>query len=191
MNFGISTSSLLFNSTLAFFFLTSAYGICLFASLLLDGLIGSFATIVRHTGISAGFRSIEPVKSDILRRPRTTLISTALLALMIWLAVPIQFVFLVLFLIQLYSAVMAQISAQEKEENWRTNRVNQQKLLLNVYFWLLPFNAPALLIWTRNLTRGYFGALGGPDHNILYISGFIAITMISSSGVTIQRCQSR
>lgn len=162
MNFGMATSSMLFNTLLGFLFLTLAYGLCLLSSLVLDGLISTVASVIRLMGTQPDFPSTELAKRDVIHRPRSTLLSLTLLALVIWLAVPIQFVFLVLFPIQFYSAVISQISAQQyREEDGRTSRANQQKVLLTVYFWLLPFNAPALLIWTRDLTRGYFGVLGG------------------------------
>jgi glycosylphosphatidylinositol deacylase len=189
--FGLATSSLITNIILGILFLTASYGLCLLVSVLLNFFVSVIASLLRLAGAKAGFRSVEHSSDGSTSRLRSTIISFAVLAAIIWLAVPIQFVFLVLFLVQLYCAIEAHLAAVNKKEGDDTSRANQQALLLNLYFWLLPSNAPALLIWSRNLLRGYFGVLGGPDHNVFRIIGFLAISHISSSGELLQRSRSR
>lgn len=191
LTFGIASSPLLASAFLGLVFLSSAYGLCLLVCVVLDMLIRFFAGFIRITGANVGFRTIDNARDDVIRRPRSTFISFFLLALAVWLAVPVQFVFLVLFLIQFYCAVHSQVAAQSKGEGGDVSRANQQLLLLNLFFWLLPSNAPALLIWSRNLVRGYYGVLGGPDHNIFYVIGFLAVSQISSSGYVLHRSRSR
>jgi hypothetical protein len=194
LSFGIATSPYIFSVMLAVVFLLSSYGLTLFTSILLDGVTALFARILRLFRLQhASFEQKDPQIDDVIHRPRSTLISLAVLTVVVTFVVPIQFVFLVLFLLQFLSAIRSNITLQvaEKVEPRNMSRLNQQKLLLNLYFWLLPLNAPALLIWTRNLVHGWYGALGGSDHNLFAVLGFLALTQICSSGVVLQRSHSR
>lgn len=190
--FGLAGSSVLFSATLALAFLTASYGLALLVALSLDGLIAFVSFLVRQTGIKAKSLAEYPHHSnDVANRPRSTLAAFTLLAVAITLVVPIQFVFLVLFLLQLFTTVCSSLTAHSKGEGWQRSRLNQQILLLNLYFWLLPLSAPVLIIWSRNLTRGWYGSLGGSDHSILSVVGFLAVGQISSSGELMQKSQSR
>ena len=190
LSFGVADSPLLLSTALALLFVTSSYGLTLLVSLSLDGLIAVISRLIRLIKLDAGFPAQEMDSDGILRHPRSTFVSLALLALAVSLVIPIQFVFLVIFLLQLLATVRSSITVNASEGR-QGSRLNQQKLLVNLYFWLLPMNAPVLLIWTRNLSRGWYGAMGGSDHNFLSIAGFLAIALLSSSGKVMQRSQSR
>ncbi|UZJ57245.1 hypothetical protein CBS101457_006565 [Exobasidium rhododendri] len=191
LSFGIAASPFLASVALAIVFLTASNGLALLVSLLLDGVIAALGALVRLTGRRSGYDQRFIEKDDILHRPRSTIVSFTILALSVYLLVPVQFVFLALFLLQILSTIRAYAAVHDASDGREISRLHQQKWLLNLYFWLLPLNAPALLIWTRNLTHGWYGTLGGSDHNFLSVLGFLAVSKISSSGDILQHGRSR
>lgn len=191
LSLGIPTSSLSFTLLLDVLFMTASYGIAILVSFAVDLMFRIIATLCKFMPQSREkVQNKDPFAP--FRRPRATIISAILFSLLVWLAIPIQFVYLVLFLIQILSTTQSVCkSSQYHLEAHNQDHANQQKLLFNIFIRLLPFNAPALLIWTRNLLRGYFGLLSGSDHNILAVIGFLFITQISSSGQILHRSTSR
>lgn len=54
--------------------------------------------------------------------------------------------------------------------------------LLVLFFFLLPFCVPALMVWIRNFAGGWYASFE-TDHRVLYVAPFIALVEGVSCGV--------
>lgn len=106
------------------------------------------------------------------RRFRRRLIATVVLFAIVATLIPHQFAFLVAFLVHLISCVKTKMKArsqgasQEMTPVW--NHHHYQMSLLLLFFTLLPFNLPMLLVWIRNLSVLWFEP-GSSDHNLFAV----------------------
>ncbi|CAO3570504.1 unnamed protein product [Mortierella alpina] len=70
-------------------------------------------------------------------------------------------------------------SAESAQAAWDAYHFTMS--LLVVYFFLLPFCVPALMVWIRNIAAGWFVSFES-DHRVLYVAPFIAVVEGVSSG---------
>jgi len=191
LNFGIPASPILHSIFLAILFIPTAYGVVVLIAAFLNVLVKSLSFLGKRILRSEQTTSQGPATRKDLAKG---VVLFLIFALAIFFFLPIQFVFLVLFLIQLINTVKVSVAdsrSDERRKEHSTAMANQQVLFLNIFFWLLPLNAPVLLIWTRNLWNGWYGTLGKSDHNVLKISGFILVNYISMSAEGFSRIRSK
>lgn len=197
LTFGTPISPLWSEVLLTVVFLIMACGLALVASLAIDAVVLSCATILERTG----YRSANPAQFASNSKPQTPKIPKGMLAgfavltVLIYTMIPVQFINLALFVVQLSSAILSEQQAKvaqpsKQDSNHSRDRANQHRLILNFFFWLLPLNAPALIIWSRNLLNGWYETLGGSDHNILTTIGFLLVAHSCSSGHLLPRSSS-
>lgn len=131
---------------------------------------------------------------------RNTVISIALVFLVIFLFVPWQVAFLGCWVLQLYNCASAapersedssavdgrltRTSLDEKYEaevaNAKANNANFNSHLLLLMTWLLPLVAPILAVWVRTLaTAGLTTPFNG-DHNFLMVAPFLVLVDFAS-----------
>lgn len=191
LTYGIPASPILHSVLLAIFFIPTSYGVVALMAALLNVIVKALSIMGKKILISEQNTSKGPMtKADFAKGA----VVFSLLGLAVYFFLPIQFVFLVLFVVQLINTVKAtviDIHSDGRSKEHSAAIVNQQVLLLNIFFWLLPLNAPVLLIWTRNLWNGWYGTLGKSDHNILKISGFLFVNYISVSAEGFPRMRSK
>lgn len=192
LSFGIPASPWNIHAILGGMLIFSGYGLALVVSCFLDLLVWLNSIVLGKLPFRR-YRLIEAERSPHMDI-KLPLAGLCALGLLIYLLVPIQFINLVLFLVHLTVCSLDQTRAFPigKEQNATTQSLlNQQLLILNMQFWLLPLNTPALLVWTRNLLKGWFGTLGGDDHNVFAVMGYIAVTYIFSRRSIIPHITSR
>ncbi|ORZ24069.1 PGAP1-like protein-domain-containing protein [Absidia repens] len=124
------------------------------------------------------------------RRIITTLILFSLVAT----CIPYQFVFLVAFLVHIITCVRSLMKlwvSSPSQELKRNNRYQFLQSLLLLFITLLPFNAPILVVWIRNLSVHWFVPFSS-DHSVLAIAPFmIYVEMLTSQKSMLPRTTSR
>ncbi|KAI8085116.1 PGAP1-like protein-domain-containing protein [Halteromyces radiatus] len=124
------------------------------------------------------------------RRIITTLILFSLVAT----CIPYQFVFLVAFLVHIITCVRSlrkRWIAAPSQELDRNNRYHYLQSILLLFITLLPFNAPILMVWIRNLSVHWFVPFSS-DHSVLAIAPFmIYIEMLTNQKLMLPRMLSR
>ncbi|KAI7896768.1 PGAP1-like protein-domain-containing protein [Mucor mucedo] len=126
-------------------------------------------------------RSQETRHQQIQRRAITTLILFLLVATFI----PYQFVFVVAFLVQIVTCIRSLARSWLSISSGRmdfkgTNRYNYMLSILLLFFTLLPFNLPILLVWIRNISVHWFVPFSS-DHNVLSIAPIMIYVEILTS----------
>ncbi|KAJ2162575.1 GPI inositol deacylase [Coemansia sp. RSA 552] len=97
---------------------------------------------------------------------------------------PYQFAFLIIYLAQLITAVRTQTMAWNSalgpaDRAEKRNLANYQLSLLLFWTSCLPFCAPELLVWIRNLSVLWFEDAPA-DHNLVNMGGYFALRILAS-----------
>lgn len=130
---------------------------------------------------------------------RNTLISIAILFLVIFLFVPWQVAFLGCWVLQLHNTAvsrpqpseessaadgrLSRSSLEEKIEgvsNARQNNANLNEHILLLMTWLLPLVAPILAVWVRTLATAGFTTPFNGDHNFAMVAPFLVLVDFAS-----------
>jgi pimeloyl-ACP methyl ester carboxylesterase len=187
LTFGTPTLPFIYSALLAILFTLSSYGVAIAVTAGLEGSVVLFAILLRKMGKKSAFTTNESGS-------RFSSVAAILLALAICIAVivaiPVQFVYLATFMVQWLSCVRFELLEGRDQQPWMSAS-KQARLLLHLMVWILPLNAPILLIWSRNLLQGWYGTLGRSDHNVLHVAGYLLATYIASTGQSIPRARSR
>lgn len=143
-------------------------------------------------------RPHESEPSRVRRRLITTLVLFALVATF----VPYQFAFIVAFFVQVISCVRAinraeaaaqrhslHASSSSSKVARHRDRANYLQSVLVLMLWLLPLNAPVLVVWIRNLSVHWLTPFSS-DHNILLIAPIIFYVETVTSGKMLPRATS-
>ncbi|ORZ14161.1 PGAP1-like protein-domain-containing protein [Absidia repens] len=124
------------------------------------------------------------------RRVITTLILFSLVAT----CIPYQFVFLVAFLVHIITCVRSLVKlwiTPPSKELERKNRYHYLQSILLLFVTLLPFNAPILVVWIRNLSVHWFVPFSS-DHSVFAIAPFmIYVEMLTNHTLMLPRISSR
>ncbi|KAL7417647.1 PGAP1-like protein-domain-containing protein [Mrakia frigida] len=112
-------------------------------------------------------------------RPRNLLPIFILLGLVATF-IPYQLAFLVSYLIHSLSTLSSTRSASTIP-----SRTNLYSSVLFLLLWLLPLNAPVLVVWVRNLQVNWMEPFGG-DHNVLDIVGILLLVEMFSGGRSLE-----
>ena len=107
-----------------------------------------------------------------------------MLLLLVATFVPYQLAFLVSYLIHSLSTLSSLRSATS------SSRSNLYTSVLYLLLWLLPVNAPVLVVWVRNLQANWTEPFGG-DHNVLDIAGILVLVEMLSGGRTLDEAVRR
>ncbi|PIA19266.1 PGAP1-domain-containing protein [Coemansia reversa NRRL 1564] len=94
-------------------------------------------------------------------------------------AVPYQFAFVIIYLAQLITATRTMALAQVTDDAGTHQLGNYQLGLLLFWTNSLPYCAPELLVWVRNLSVLWFEDAPA-DHNLVNMAGFFALRMVSA-----------
>ncbi|PKK79545.1 PGAP1-domain-containing protein [Rhizophagus irregularis] len=132
--------------------------------------------------------------SESKSRLRRHVIITLILFILVASFVPYQFAFIVAFLVQISSCVKSLIIARSVykstcvQESWDNYHYLQSILIL--FFMLLPFNVPVLMVWIRNMSVNWFAPFSW-DHSILAIAPIIFYVEIITNGKMLPRSTGR
>ncbi|EPB84720.1 hypothetical protein HMPREF1544_08519 [Mucor circinelloides 1006PhL] len=149
--------------------------------LIVDGAIriSAYASVffTKQCGLTSWpSRNHESRQQQFQRRAVTTLILFLLVATFI----PYQFVFVVAFLVQIVTCVRALVRSKASVNYQRPNRYNFMLSILLLFFTLLPFNLPILLVWIRNISVHWFVPFSS-DHSVMAIAPFMIYVEILTS----------
>ncbi|CAO0791284.1 unnamed protein product [Mucor circinelloides] len=152
--------------------------------LIVDGAIriSAYASVffTKQCGLTSWpSRNHESRQQQFQRRAVTTLILFLLVATFI----PYQFVFVVAFLVQIVTCVRALVRSKaspNRSDYQRPNRYNFMLSILLLFFTLLPFNLPILLVWIRNISVHWFVPFSS-DHSVMAIAPFMIYVEILTS----------
>ncbi|KAI8984029.1 PGAP1-like protein-domain-containing protein [Mycotypha africana] len=158
--------------------LAASIGVVSLLWLVVEGAIRLIAylsmSFTKHVGL--GFwsmvnRSQETKQQQVQRRALTTVI----LFLAVATFIPYQFVFVVAFLVQIVTCIRALIRYKVSSNQAGLRRLNRYNYLLSIlllFFTLLPFNLPILMVWIRNISVHWFVPFSS-DHSVLAIAPFM------------------
>ncbi|KAJ2365456.1 GPI inositol deacylase [Coemansia sp. RSA 2607] len=100
--------------------------------------------------------------------------------------VPYQFAFLVIYFAQLMTTIRTMARARQDISSVNAgvlgDRARYQLALLLFWTSSLPYCAPELLVWVRNLSVLWFEDAAS-DHNLMNMVGYFGLRMIASTGV--------
>ncbi|KAI8336530.1 PGAP1-like protein-domain-containing protein [Chlamydoabsidia padenii] len=128
------------------------------------------------------------------QRMERRIITTLLLFSLVATCIPYQFVFLVAFLVHTITCVRSLMelwTALPSQELERTNRYHYLQSILLLFITLLPFNAPILVVWIRNLSVHWFVPFSS-DHSVFAIAPFmIYVETLTNHKMMLPRSPSR
>ncbi|KAI8064463.1 PGAP1-like protein-domain-containing protein [Gongronella butleri] len=123
------------------------------------------------------------------QRLERRIIVTLILFSLVATCIPYQFVFLVALLVHLVSCVRS--LPLTPHDHKRVNRHHFLVSILLLFVALLPFNAPILIIWIRNLSVHWFVPFSS-DHSVIAIAPFlIYIELLTNEHAIVPRLTSR
>lgn len=94
--------------------------------------------------------------------------------------IPYQLAFLASYLIHSLSTL-----SSARTSSTLPFRANLYSSVLFFLLWLLPLNAPVLVVWVRNLQVNWMEPFGG-DHNVLDIVGVLLLVEMFSGGRSLE-----
>ncbi|CAO3702752.1 unnamed protein product [Rhizopus stolonifer] len=159
--------------------LSVSVGIVCLLWLIVEGILRFMACLSECCSVKLWpiSRPQETLYQQIQRRTITTCILFVLVAT----CIPYQFVFIVAFLVHIIGCVRALIRLKIPTGHLRReNRYNFMLSLLLLFFTLLPFNLPILLVWIRNISVHWFVPFSS-DHSVLAIAPIMVYVEILTS----------
>ncbi|EIE85315.1 hypothetical protein RO3G_10025 [Rhizopus delemar RA 99-880] len=156
-------------------------GIVCLLWLMVEGTLRLFACLTECCSLNLWpiSRQQETRYQQIQRRT----ITTCILFMMVATCIPYQFVFVVAFLVQIIDCVRALLRCKiptKADDLKRENRYNFMFSILLLFFTLLPFNLPILLVWIRNISVHWFVPFSS-DHSVLAIAPIMVYVEILTS----------
>ncbi|KAI7903837.1 PGAP1-like protein-domain-containing protein [Cokeromyces recurvatus] len=136
-------------------------------------------SIWTNISVSVRFQRKESEQEQLQRR----FIITLILFLLVATFIPYQFVFVVAFLVQIVTCIRAFLKTKASFNRTglkKSNRYNYMISILLLFFTLLPFNLPILLVWIRNISVHWFVPFSS-DHSVMAIAPFIIYVEILTS----------
>lgn len=118
------------------------------------------------------------------------LFTIGVLLLLVMTAIPYQFAYLVLCLVQITTCVRALRLARDSHSGQNSNFYNYTHAMLVVMLWILPLNMPVLIVWVHNLAVHWFAPFS-THHNLLCILPYILLVETMSMGNMIPRLTNR
>ncbi|KAI9304503.1 PGAP1-like protein-domain-containing protein [Cunninghamella echinulata] len=124
------------------------------------------------------------------QRLERKVITTFILFSLVATCIPYQFVFLVALLVLIITCIRALLKskfASPNQELKKNNRYYYLQSLLLLFVTLLPFNAPILVVWIRNLSVHWFVPFSS-DHSVLAIAPImIYVEMLTNQKTILPR----
>lgn len=136
-----------------------------------------------------------PEESRRAQLPNTGLLNRrnltiAVLLLLVVTIIPYQFAYAVLCLVQAVTCIRAIKTAQESQTPQSYHFYNYAHSVLLLMLWILPINAPVLVVWIHNLTVHWLTPFS-THHNLLSVLGYILLVETMSTNNMIPRVTSR
>ncbi|KAJ1724858.1 GPI inositol deacylase [Coemansia erecta] len=149
------------------------------------------AHVSRRFGTRLASSSRTAPGSDLSKAAGTSvarpLVATVGFVVFVCTLVPYQFAFLVIYFAQLMTAIRTMAHARVRGSGGVAagalgDRAHYQLALLLFWTSSLPYCAPELLVWVRNLGVLWFEDAPS-DHNLINMAGYFALRMVASNGV--------
>lgn len=118
------------------------------------------------------------------------ILTIAFLVLLVITVIPYQFAYAVLCFVQAGTCVRALKVAQETQTAQSYHFYNYAHSMLVLMLWVLPINAPVLVVWIHNLTVHWLTPFS-THHNLLSVLGYILLVEVMSTHNLIPRVTSR
>ncbi|USW53309.1 Putative GPI inositol-deacylase PGAP1, alpha/Beta hydrolase [Septoria linicola] len=117
-------------------------------------------------------------------------LTVAVLLLLVVTIIPYQFAYAVLCLVQAVTCIRAIKATQDSQTPQSYHFYNYTHSLLILMLWILPINAPVLVVWIHNLTVHWLTPFS-THHNLLSVLGYILLVETLSTNNMIPRVTSR
>ena len=113
---------------------------------------------------------------------RRRIINSSILLLLVSTLIPYQFAFVVACIVQLITCVRA-VTAQHFPTTSSTNFFNYTHSILMLMLWILPINAPVLVVWIHNLGLHWLTPFSS-HHNVLAVMPFVLLVETCTANVS-------
>lgn len=113
-----------------------------------------------------------------------------LLAMLLAICVPYQFVYTVLCIVQIGTCIRALKSAMHTQSAQDYNFYNYAHSMLVFMLWILPINMPVLVVWIHNLAVQWMMPISSRN-NLMSVLGYILLVEMMSTSAMIPRVTSR
>ncbi|KAJ2465760.1 GPI inositol deacylase, partial [Coemansia sp. RSA 2337] len=170
--------------------------ICSLASWAMADVSGRFESTQKHWSRHDVLEAVSEdgrLKPRFVKIPVRPLIATVAFVVFVCTFVPYQFAFLVIYMAQLFTAIRTMSHAYLAAPHSASSLTPQRLLVSNVLrdraryqlglllFWTssLPYCAPELLVWVRNLSVLWFEDAPS-DHNLANMAGYFALRLLAS-----------
>ncbi|KAJ2826181.1 GPI inositol deacylase, partial [Coemansia furcata] len=170
--------------------------VCSLASWAMADVSGRFESTRKHWSRHDVLEAVSEdgrLKPRLVKIPIRPLIATVAFVVFVCTFVPYQFAFLVIYMAQLFTAIRTMAHAYLAAPHSATTLTPQRLLVSNVLrdraryqlglllFWTssLPYCAPELLVWVRNLSVMWFEDAPS-DHNLANMAGYFALRLLAS-----------
>ncbi|KAJ2413191.1 GPI inositol deacylase, partial [Coemansia sp. RSA 2530] len=170
--------------------------ICSVASWAVAEVSGRFESTRKHWSRHDVLEAVSEdgrLKPRFVKIPVRPLIATVAFVVFVCTFVPYQFAFLVIYMAQLFTAIRtmghAYLAAPQSATTLTPQRVLVSEVLRDraryqlglLLFWTssLPYCAPELLVWVRNLSVLWFEDAPS-DHNLANMAGYFALRLLAS-----------
>ncbi|KAL6708035.1 GPI inositol deacylase [Coniothyrium glycines] len=171
-----------------FWFLVPIFGLMCIAlcvvlnyiALALEFTFAILYSLVRSTGLRKEEAQRTPSEFAVTST-RKRLLTTCIVLAMVSTAIPYQFAYVVLCLVQLATTVRAFRLARASRLDTNYNFYNYSHSIFILMLWVLPINIPVLVVWLRNLMIHWLTPFSS-HHNILSILPFLLLVETLSTG---------
>ncbi|KAJ2014823.1 GPI inositol deacylase [Coemansia sp. S680] len=170
--------------------------ICSLASWAMADVSGRFESTQKHWSRHDVLEAVSEdgrLKPRFVKIPVRPLIATVAFVVFVCTFVPYQFAFLVIYMAQLFTAIRTMSHAYLAAPHSASSLTPQRLLVSDVLrdraryqlglllFWTssLPYCAPELLVWVRNLSVLWFEDAPS-DHNLANMAGYFALRLLAS-----------
>ncbi|KAJ2744293.1 GPI inositol deacylase [Coemansia sp. BCRC 34301] len=170
--------------------------VCSLASWAMSDVLGRFESTRKYWSrhdVLAAVSEEGRLKPRIVKIPVRPLIATVAFVVFVCTFVPYQFAFLVIYMAQLFTTIRTMAHAYLAAPYSATTLTPQRLLVSDVLhdraryqlglllFWTssLPYCAPELLVWVRNLSVMWFEDAPS-DHNLANMAGYFALRLLAA-----------
>ncbi|KAF9366201.1 GPI inositol deacylase [Mortierella sp. NVP85] len=105
---------------------------------------------------------------------------------LVTIVLPYRFAFAVAFVTLIIISVRALVIAQRMANSQAWDRFHFAMAMLVMFFFLLPFATPSLMVWIRNLGVGWYKSFAS-DHRIDYVAPFVIFVEGLANGTAVTK----
>ena len=155
--------------------------VCTFAA----SSLAALAACLRHEELRRGLGPAFASSS-----PRRRLVVTSVLLLLVSTIIPYQLAYMVACVVQVATCTRALRVARETRSGAHWSFFNYAHAVLVLMLWVLPINAPVLIVWWHNLAVHWLTPFSS-HHNVLSIMPFILLVETLTGGKMLPRLSTR